>query len=136
MASGIDNLASAVARSVALPVGPAARPSAPGRERTQRSEASAEAVGRSTPEKGSGKADWEEVAQARKETLAALLEYAQRAALASDTTIYYQKDDKNGRMYLHVTDKETGKELYRIPKDLFTMSSVETTQSHQLDVQV
>lgn len=136
MASGIDNLVSAVTQSISVPVRSTARPSAPARERDQRPGSGSPAVGRSSPQQDSGRLDWEQVAQDRKETLAALLEYAQRAALASDTTIYYQRDDQNGRMYLHVMDKETGEELYRIPKDYLPAPSVNASESHQLDVQV
>ena len=136
MASGIENSVSAVTQSISAHFGPAARQHAPARGRDQRPGSAAPAVGRPGPQQGSGRIDWEQVTQARKETLAVLMEYAQRSALASDTTIYYQKDDQNGRMYLHVMDKETGKELYRIPKDYLPAPSVKAAESHHLDVQV
>jgi uncharacterized FlaG/YvyC family protein len=136
MASGIDNLVSAVSRSVSVPLGPAAHPAAPSRVRTQRHEVSPEMVGRSTQEKDSRKADWEDMVQAGKKTLAALSEYAQKAALASETSIIYQRDEQNGKMYLHVVDKHTGKELYRIPRDYFSPPDAMGDEPHQLNVQV
>jgi uncharacterized FlaG/YvyC family protein len=136
MASGINNLISAVTRSISVPVGPASRHSAPAREPDHRSEGGTDAAGQSNPQGDPGTAKWEEVMQAGRKTLAALSEYAQRAGLTNETTIYYQRDDQNGRMYLHVMDKHTGKELYRIPKDLLSSPTLKAEESHQLNVQV
>jgi uncharacterized FlaG/YvyC family protein len=134
MASGIDGLPSAIARSISVPHGPAARRDA------QRPEADAISSGGATraawpaQEKGSGNTRLQEAAQASKETLASVLEHAQRASLANDTTIYYQRDETNGRMYLHVKDKRTGEELYRIPKDYLPAPDKSPAESHTVDL--
>jgi uncharacterized FlaG/YvyC family protein len=87
-------------------------------------------------EKGSGNTRPQEATQASKEALASVLENAQRAALANDTTIYYQRDETNGRMYLHVKDKRTGEELYRIPKDYLPTPDKSPTESHTVDLMI
>ena len=133
MASGIDSLLSAVTRSFSVPVVPSARREAtnPGHDPDE-----ATAAGRSAPDKETGDALSEETAQANQERLSILLDYARRSALATDTTIYYQRDAQNGRMYLHVMDKRTGEELYRIPKDFLPALDPDPGDTHQVDVEI
>jgi uncharacterized FlaG/YvyC family protein len=116
-----------------VPIGPAARRDAtkPGQDSGE-----ATAAGRSAPDKETGGAVLEEAAQAKKEELSLLLDHAQRSALASNTTIYYRRDDQNGRMYLHVMDKRTGEELYRIPKDFLPALDPDPGDTHQVDVEI
>lgn len=135
MASGIQNLISAVTTSTSVPAGAASVRRADGPTQAQ-SQSSGSVTVQSAPEKYSGPSRWDEAAQANRETLAAILEFAQRATLASDTTIYYERDDQNGRMYLHVMDKRTGEELYRIPKDYLPADPANPAQAHRLDVQI
>lgn len=117
MASGIESLLSATARSASMPPGPGARSEAPRTQADHPSVDKAAAAGRPASKEDSTDPRRGEMDQADKETLVSLLKQAEAISLASRTVIYYARDEQSGRMYLYVKDRRTGEELYRIPKD-------------------
>ena len=62
-------------------------------------------------------------------------EPAENISLASNTTIHFERNDEDGKMYMHVRDKHTGEELYRIPKDFLQDLNPEP-ENNQLDVRI
>jgi uncharacterized FlaG/YvyC family protein len=135
MAYGINFLAGAVAHSVPSPAGTATKRSgveqkstAPLQNEATRAEQTEllEKVQDEWTEKG---------AREKREDLHSILELAETLSLASDTTIHFQRNDDNGRMYMHVMDKHTGEELYRIPRD-FLQELEQQSENHHLDVRI
>ncbi|MBM3791046.1 MAG: flagellar protein FlaG [Acidobacteria bacterium] len=137
MANGIDILSPALAHAASVTLGPAARNASP-KPKTERAGLAGDQSSnqRTELEKTARQTGWQEEALAGRETLKSLIEYAERAAFARDTTIVYRRDDQNGRMYLHVMDKRTGEELYRIPKDYLPALERAAAESHQLDIEI
>jgi uncharacterized FlaG/YvyC family protein len=68
--------------------------------------------------------------------LASMLEHAQSVALGNNTTISFERDDQDGKMYAHVKDKRTGEELFRIPKNYLTSVDPHYRQHHKVDVRI
>ena len=122
MASGIESLLSATARSASMPPGPGARSEAPRTQAEHPSVDKAAPAGRPASKEDSTDPRRGEMDQAEKETLVSLLKQAEAISLASRTVIYYARDEQSGRMYLYVKDRRTGEELYRIPKDYLPMA--------------
>jgi uncharacterized FlaG/YvyC family protein len=68
--------------------------------------------------------------------LASMLEHAQSVALGDNTTISFERDDQDGKMYVYVKDKRTGEELFRIPKNYLTSIDPHHRQNHRVDVHI
>lgn len=118
MASGIESLLSALAKSAAPPLGPAARREVPHTQADYPSVDKTATSGRPASRKeDTADPRGREAEQIDKEALVSLSKQNEAVSLASRTTIYYARDDQSGRMYLYVKDRRTGEELYRIPKD-------------------
>ncbi len=72
----------------------------------------------------------------KREDSTAVLERLQQTALASRTSVYYARDAEDGKMYLHVKDKRTGEDLYRIPKDYLKIPEPEVEPAARVDVRI
>jgi uncharacterized FlaG/YvyC family protein len=68
--------------------------------------------------------------------LASRVERAQEAALAHTTTLTFERDEEDGRMYIHVKDKRTGEELYRIPRNYLQGIDPKLRHAHRVDVRI
>jgi uncharacterized FlaG/YvyC family protein len=68
--------------------------------------------------------------------LASMLERAQSVALGNNTTVSFERDDQDGKMYALVKDKRTGEELFRIPKNYLTSVDPHHRQHHRVDVRI
>jgi uncharacterized FlaG/YvyC family protein len=68
--------------------------------------------------------------------LNSILERARNVTLSKNTTLSFERDDTDGRMYLHVKDKSTGEELYRIPKKYLSDIEPHLWQRHEVDVRI
>lgn len=68
--------------------------------------------------------------------LTSMLERAQSVALGNNTTISFERDDQDGKMYALVKDKRTGEELFRIPKNYLTSVDPHHREHHRVDVRV
>ncbi len=67
---------------------------------------------------------------------AAILERAQAAGLARRTTLIFERDVENGKMYVHIRDKSTGEEVTRIPNKILENASPQPEPDHQVDVRI
>jgi uncharacterized FlaG/YvyC family protein len=68
--------------------------------------------------------------------LGSILKRAQNVALANNTTLSFERDDADGKIYIYIKDKRTGEELYRIPKKLAANIDFQHDQSHKVDVRI
>ncbi len=68
--------------------------------------------------------------------LAAKIEHAGEVEEAGDTTFAYERDEKDGQIYFKVKDSLTGKELYRIPKNLHAGMDPQPAPRPKVDVRV
>ena len=135
MAIGINFLAGAVANSVPSLAGTATKRS--GVEQRSAAPVDNEATRAEQAELlEKVQTEWSEkgVKEERQET-SSLLDLTERMSFASDTTIHFQRNDDNGRMYMHVMDKRTGEELYRIPRD-FLQEMESQADDHQVNVRI
>jgi uncharacterized FlaG/YvyC family protein len=53
----------------------------------------------------------------KKTPLASMVAHARSVELGNNATITFERDHQDGKMYVHVKDKSTGKELFRIPEN-------------------
>ena len=67
---------------------------------------------------------------------AAILERAQAAGLARRTTLTFERDIENGKMYVYIKDKSTGEEVIRIPNKILENASPQPEPDHQVDVRI
>jgi uncharacterized FlaG/YvyC family protein len=68
--------------------------------------------------------------------LVAKLEHAQDVALANTTTLSFERDAEDGRMYIHVRDKRTGEVLYRIPRNYLKDADPTLRPEHHVDLRI
>jgi len=68
--------------------------------------------------------------------LESMVERARNAALANNTALSFERDSVDGKMYLHVIDRRTGEELYRIPRNYLSNMDPNLFPSHQVDVRI
>jgi len=68
--------------------------------------------------------------------LTSMLERAQNVTLSNNTMLSFERDQDDGQMYLHVKDKRTGEELYRIPKKCLADIDPHLWQHQQVDVRI
>ena len=68
--------------------------------------------------------------------LYSILERTRNMTLSQNTTLSFERDDTDGRMYLHIKDKRTGEELYRIPKKYLSEVEPHLWQRHEVDVRI
>ena len=135
MANGINFLAGAVANSVSSPAGTATKRSGVEHEpapHTRNETSSTERV----ELLNKVQAQWDKTrVDETKESVGYILELSENLSLAKDTTIHFERNDENGKMYMHVCDKQTGEVLYRIPRDFLQDLSQEKLNL-QLDVRI
>jgi uncharacterized FlaG/YvyC family protein len=122
MAGEISFIAGAVAETLSPPT--AASPNRSGHPRT--AERSSPAKTESLPEGYSED----------RALLNSILERARNVSLSNNTTLSFERDDADGRMYLHIKDKGTGQELCRIPKKYLSDIEPHLWQRHELDVRI
>ncbi len=60
----------------------------------------------------------------------------QNAGLSSKTTLIFQRDGENGRMYLYIRDKQTGEEVMRIPSKVLDDAESQPSPSRRVDIRV
>jgi len=130
MAGEISIIAGAVAEAHPSPV--AASQHRSGAPRT------AERIGpgRTASRDESGANDVPEGYSEEREILNSILERARNVTFSKNTTLSFERDDTDGRMYLHVKDKTTGEELYRIPKKYLSELEPHLWQRHEVDVRI
>ncbi len=128
MAGTISMLAGAAAEVLPSPVG-----SSPNRSVTQRAESRSASV-RSLP-KQPVEGIPEKPAQDSRYP-AAILERARSAGLGSRTTLMFERDVKDGRMYLYIKDKRTGEEEFCIPKKALETADPQPAPGHRVDVRI
>jgi uncharacterized FlaG/YvyC family protein len=63
-------------------------------------------------------------------------EEAQKALMTHNATFSFERDQEDGRMYLHVKDKFTGEEIYRIPKNYLKGVDPQLGRDHKVDVRI
>jgi hypothetical protein len=68
--------------------------------------------------------------------LASILGRVQAAVQADNTAFYYERDGEDGKMYLHVKNKRTGEEIYRIPRNYLKNMEPSLLHRHQVDVRI
>jgi len=135
MANGINLIAGAVANSVPSPAGTATKRSGVAQKSTAPADHEATRAEQAELLK-KVQAQWSEKEVREKQRgPGSILELAENLSFASDTTIHFQRNDDNGRMYMHVMDKRTGEELYRIPRD-FLQEMEPQSENHQVDVRI
>lgn len=128
MAGTINLLAGAAAEVLPSPVG-----ASPNRSVTQRAE------NRSAPVRPLPKQPVEDIPeQPAQDSLypAAILERARSAGLANRTTLTFERDVENGKMYLYIKDKSTGADVIRIPNKILENANPQPGPSHQVDVRI
>jgi uncharacterized FlaG/YvyC family protein len=128
MAGTISMLAGAAAEVLHSPVG-----SSPNRSVTQRAES------RSAPVRSSPKQPVEGIPEQLAQDSrypAAILERARSAGLANRTTLTFERDVKDGKMYLYIKDKRTGDEVIRIPKKQLETADPQPVPSRRVDVRI
>ncbi len=130
MAGEISIIAGAVAEAHSSPV--AASPNRSGPPRS----AERIAPGRTAPQDEGGAESLPEGYSEERALLNSILERARNVTLSKNTTLSFERDDTDGRMYLHVKDKRTGEELYRIPKKYLSDIEPHLWQRHEVDVRI
>ncbi len=68
--------------------------------------------------------------------LATKIDYAHAVEKSDDTTFSYERDEKDGQIYFEVKDTRSGKELYRIPKNLHAGMDPQPAPRPKVDVRV
>ena len=68
--------------------------------------------------------------------LTAMLEHAQSVILAQNTTLSFERSAEDGRMYIFVKDKQTGEEIYRIPRSYLNNIDPKIWQQHRVDLRI
>ncbi len=63
-------------------------------------------------------------------------ERAQTAGLAKRTTLTFERDLDNGKMYLYIKDKRTGEEVLRIPSKILKTVNPQADTGHRVDVRI
>jgi uncharacterized FlaG/YvyC family protein len=63
-------------------------------------------------------------------------EQVQQALMTHNAIFSFERDQEDGRMYLHVMDKLTGEEIYRIPKNYLRGTDPQQGQDHKVDVHI
>ncbi|MBZ5495463.1 MAG: flagellar protein FlaG [Acidobacteriia bacterium] len=71
-----------------------------------------------------------------KKLLQSKLERDPSELLADNTTLSFERDSEDGKMYLHVKDKRTGEEIYRIPQNYLKNVDSHLRQLHRVDVRI
>ena len=71
-----------------------------------------------------------------KTLLKVLLERAQNVVLSKNTTLSFEQDPSDGKIYIHVKDKNTGEVLYRVPRKYLANIESHLWQSQKLDLRV
>ena len=130
MAGEITILAGTVAEAPSSPVVASSKSSGAARsaERT--------APGRTAPQEKGGAEDLPEGYSEERALLNSILERARNVTLSKNTTLSFERDDTDGRMYLHIKDKRTGEDLYRIPKKCLPDIEPHLWQRHEVDVRI
>ncbi len=67
---------------------------------------------------------------------AANAERAPGAGLAKLTTLTFERDVDNGRMYLYIKEKRTGEEVLRIPSKILGTAERREESGHRVDVRI
>jgi hypothetical protein len=130
MAGEISSVAGAVAEAHSSPV--AASPNRSGAPRsTHRS-----VPGSTPPHNEGGREHLPEGYSEERALLNSILERARNVTLSHNTTLSFERDDADGRMYLHVKDKSTGEEICRIPKKYLSDIDPHLWQRHEVDVRI
>jgi uncharacterized FlaG/YvyC family protein len=91
---------------------------------------------RSTPRPATSADGLQDDYPADRTSLASILERAQNAALANTTSMSFERDDADGKMYLYIKDKRTGEDLYRIPKKYLAATDPKPGPGHTVDVHI
>jgi uncharacterized FlaG/YvyC family protein len=65
-----------------------------------------------------------------------VMERAQNAEIANNTTFSFERSDTDGKVYMSVKDKRTGKEICRIPKNYLSGIDPQYKPRHQVDVRI
>jgi uncharacterized FlaG/YvyC family protein len=68
--------------------------------------------------------------------LASILERAQKVGLSNSSSLSFERDATDGKMYLYIRDKRTGDEIIRIPKKYLEDAVLNQGQSHRVDVRI
>ncbi len=63
-------------------------------------------------------------------------ERAQTDGLAKRTTLTFERDLDNGKMYLYIKDKRTGEEVLRIPSKILKTVNPQADTGHRVDVRI
>ncbi len=71
-----------------------------------------------------------------KELLAKILERAQNIVLAQNNKLSFERDTQDGKMYMYIRDKNTGEEVYRIPKNYLKNVDPRLWEPHRVDVRI
>ena len=71
-----------------------------------------------------------------KTELASILGRMQNAFPPDNITLAYERDSEDGRMYLHVRNKLTGKEILRIPKNYIQTMDTQPGNGLRVDVHI
>lgn len=66
----------------------------------------------------------------------AVLEQARSAGLANHTTLMFERDIDDGKIYLYIKDKRTGDEVIRIPKKQLEPAGPKEVHGHRVDVRI
>lgn len=90
----------------------------------------------STPQTKTGTAGLQKSEPEDKELLARILERAENIVLARNNKLSFERDTEDGRMYLFIRDKNTGEEIFRIPKNYLKNTDPHLWGSHRLDVRI
>jgi len=130
MAGEITLMAGVPAEAQPPPAGAAADRSTP------HSAGQAGAPRRSAPQQTTGVPASQDESSEERTLLTSMLEHAQNVALSQNTTLAFERDEKDGKMYLHIKDKRTGEDLYRIPKKYLAGIDPHLWQRQQVDVRI
>ncbi len=67
---------------------------------------------------------------------AEVLERARSAGLANRTSLMFERDIDDGKMYLYIKDKRTGDEVIRIPRKQLETADPQPVPGHRVDVRI
>jgi uncharacterized FlaG/YvyC family protein len=123
MAGTISPMAGAAAGILPSPVG-----SSPNRSANQRTAEHVAPV-------GSAPIPPEDNAQERA-LLRSSLERARSAGLSQKTSLSFERDDENGKIYLSIKDRRTGEEVIRIPKKYMESGDPPEKAGGRVDVRI
>ncbi len=128
MAGTIDMLAGAAAEVLPSPVG-----TSPNRSVAQRVENTGAVDG---SKRGLESAALSDGPAPDRTFLISVLEKARNAGLSKSTSLTFERDTTDGRMYLYIRDRHTGEEVVRIPKKFLEDATINQGQSHRVDVRI